>query len=237
MFAALINALRVVGKDLGAVKIVTTGGGAAGTAVTKILLNAGARTIVGCDEGGAIYRDRPGLTRAKRDYAELTNPEDERGSADEVLAGADVFIGLSVPGAITRAGVERMAADAIVFALANPRGEVEPEEIEDLVARDCDWPVRLPESDQQRSGVSRRLPWSRSSVRARAITPGMELAAAHAIASAIPLDELAGDYIVPSVFARQVAPAVAKSVAEAAVAAGVARGERAVATGSSSLDV
>ena len=126
VLAALINALKVVGKDLEAVKVVTTGCGAAGTAVTKILLNAGARTIVGCDEGGAIYRGRPGLTAAKRDYAELTNPVDERGSADDVLAGADVFIGLSVPGAITRAGVERMAAGAIVFALANPRVKSSP---------------------------------------------------------------------------------------------------------------
>ena len=235
VFAALINALKVVGKDLGAVKIVTTGCGAAGTAVTKVLLNAGARTIVGCDEGGVIYRGRPGLAGAKRDYAELTNPEDERGSADEVLAGADVFIGLSVPGAITRAGVERMAADAIVFALANPRGEIEPEAIEDLAAviatGRSDYPNQI-NNVLAFPGVFRGA----LDVRARAITPGMELAAAHAIASAIPPDELAADYIVPSVFARQVAPAVARSVAEAAVAAGVARGELAVATGLAPYD-
>ena len=185
VFAALINALKVVGKDLGAVKIVTTGCGAAGTAVTKVLLNAGARTIVGCDEGGVIYRGRPGLAGAKRDYAELTNPEDERGSADEVLAGADVFIGLSVPGAITRAGVERMAADAIVFALANPRGEIEPEAIEDLAAviatGRSDYPNQI-NNVLAFPGVFRGA----LDVRARAITPGMELAAAHAIASAIP---------------------------------------------------
>jgi malate dehydrogenase (oxaloacetate-decarboxylating) len=235
VFAALINALRVVGKDLGAVKIVTTGCGAAGTAVTKILLNAGARTIVGCDEGGAIYSGRPGLTAAKRDYAELTNPEGERGSADDVLAGADVFIGLSVPGAITRGGVERMAAGPIVFALANPRGEIEPEEIEDLAAviatGRSDYPNQI-NNVLAFPGVFRGA----LDVQARSITPGMELAAAHAIASAIPPDELAADYIVPSVFARQVAPAVAKSVADAAVTAGVARSEPAVATGSSSLD-
>ncbi len=228
VFAALINALRVVGKDLGAVKIVTTGCGAAGTAVTKILLSAGVRTIVGCDEGGALYRGRSGLTPAKREYAELTNPDGERGSADDVLAGADVFIGLSVPGAITRAGVERMAADAIVFTLANPRGEVEPEEIEDLAAviatGRSDYPNQI-NNVLAFPGVFRGA----LDVRASAITPEMEQAAAHAIASAIPPGELAPDYIVPSVFARQVAPAVARSVAEAAIAAGVARGEPAMA--------
>jgi malate dehydrogenase (oxaloacetate-decarboxylating) len=228
VFAALINALRVVGKDLGAVKIVTTGCGAAGTAVTKIMLNAGARNIVGCDEGGALYRGRPGLTPAKREYAELTNPDGERGSADDVLGGADVFIGLSVPGAITRAGVERMAAHAIVFTLANPRGEIEPEEIEDLAAviatGRSDYPNQI-NNVLAFPGVFRGA----LDVRASAITTGMEQAAAHAIASAIPPGELAPDYIVPSVFARSVAPAVAQSVADAAIAAGVARGEPALA--------
>ncbi|HSP72864.1 MAG TPA: malic enzyme-like NAD(P)-binding protein, partial [Gaiellaceae bacterium] len=132
VLAALVNALRVVGKKLEDVKIVTTGCGAAGIAVTKILLAAGARNIVGCDEGGVLYRGRPDLNPAKAAYAELTNPNDERGCADEVLAGADVFIGVSVPGAISRAGVERMAGDAIVFAMANPTPEVDPEEIEGL---------------------------------------------------------------------------------------------------------
>ena len=134
VLASLVNALRVVGKELEDVKIVTTGCGAAGIAVTKILLAAGARNIVGCDEGGVLYRGRPDLNPAKAAYAELTNPNDERGCADDVLAGADVFIGVSVPGAITRAGVEKMAADAIVFAMANPTPEVDPEEIEGLAA-------------------------------------------------------------------------------------------------------
>src|SRR5215218_3508077 len=134
VLAALLNALAVVGKRLDEVKIVTTGCGAAGTAVTNILLAEGARTIVGCDEGGTLWRGRPGLTGAKAAYAELTNPADERGAADDVLTGADVFLGLSVPGAITREGVARMAPDAIVFALANPRPEVDPEEIEGVAA-------------------------------------------------------------------------------------------------------
>ncbi len=224
VLAALVNALRVVGKDLADVKIVTTGCGAAGTAVTKILLNAGARRIIGCDEGGALYRGRQGLTDAKCEYAALTNPDDERGSADDVLCNADVFIGLSVPGAITRQGVERMSAGSIVFALANPRGEVEPEEIEDLAAviatGRSDYPNQI-NNVLAFPGVFRGA----LDVRARSITPEMEIAAAHAIASVIAPNELSADYIVPSVLARDVAPAVAKSVADAALAAGVARGE------------
>ncbi len=223
VLAAVLNALRVVGKALEDVKIVTTGCGAAGTAVTKILLAAGARTIVGCDEHGALYRGRSDLNDAKREYADLTNPESEQGSADEVLAGADVFIGLSVPGAVTRAGIARMAGDAIVFALANPSSEVEPEEIEDLAAviatGRSDYPNQI-NNVLAFPGVFRGA----LSVRARSITPEMELAAAHALAAVIPPDELSSDYIVPSVFDRSVAPAVAQAVADAAVAAGVARG-------------
>jgi malate dehydrogenase (oxaloacetate-decarboxylating) len=222
VLAALLNALRVVGKRLEDVRIVTTGCGAAGTAVTKILLGAGARFIVGCDEGGAIYRGRPGLTGAKREYAELTNPDNVHGSADEVLEGADVFIGLSVPGAITRAGVQRMADAPIVFALANPRSEVEPEEIEDIAAviatGRSDYPNQI-NNVLAFPGVFRGA----LDVRARAITHGMQIAAAHALASVIAEHELAADYVVPSVFDRSVAPAVARAVAAAAVSEGVAR--------------
>jgi malate dehydrogenase (oxaloacetate-decarboxylating) len=222
VLAAVLNALRVVGKRLEDVKIVTTGCGAAGTAVTKILLDAGARTIVGCDEHGALYAGRAGLTPAKRAYAALTNPRGERGSADEVLSGADVFIGLSVPRAISGAGVAAMADNPIVFALANPVGEVAPEEIEDLAAviatGRSDYPNQI-NNVLAFPGVFRGA----LSVRARAITREMELDAAHALAAAIPRDELAADYIVPSVFDRTVAPAVARAVADAAVIAGVAR--------------
>ena len=131
--AALMNALKVVGKRLDAIKVVITGVGAAGVAVTKTLLAAGVRDIVGCDRLGAVYRDRPGLSGVKREYAELTNPRDVRGSADEALAGADVFIGVSQPGAISVEGVARMADRAIVFAMANPTPEVAPELIEEMV--------------------------------------------------------------------------------------------------------
>jgi len=181
VLAALVNALRVVGKRLEDVRIVTTGCGAAGTAVTKILLGAGARWIVGCDEDGALYRGRAGLTDAKREYAELTNPDDIRGTADEVLAGADVFIGLSAPGAVTRSGIERMAAAPIVFALANPRSEIDPEEIEDIAAviatGRSDYPNQI-NNVLAFPGVFRGA----LDVRARAITHAMQIAGAHALA-------------------------------------------------------
>ena len=222
VLAALLNALRVVGKRLEDVRVVTTGAGAAGTAVTKILLRAGARHIVGCDEGGAIYRGRPGLTQAKEEYAALTNPAGLTGSADELLAGADVFIGLSVPGAVTRAGIERMAPDPIVFALANPRSEIDPEEVEGVAAviatGRSDYPNQI-NNVLAFPGVFRGA----LDVRARAITHEMQVAAAHALAGVIPAEELAADYVVPSVFDRTVAPAVAEAVAAAAVESGVAR--------------
>ena len=215
VLAALLNALRIVGKRLEDVRIVTTGCGAAGTAVTKILLAAGARTIIGCDEHGALYRGRPGLDGAKARYAELTNPANEQGTADDLLAGADVFIGVSVPGAISRAGVERMADQAIVFALANPRSEIDPEEIEDLAAviatGRSDYPNQI-NNVLAFPGVFRGA----LDVRAASITHAMQVAAAEAIAGVIGDDELAADYIVPSVFDRSVAPAVAEAVAAAA---------------------
>ncbi len=226
VLAALLNALRVVGKTLEDVKIVTTGVGAAGTAVTKILLAAGARSIVGCDEGGAIYRGRPGLNTAKQEYAELTNPENVQGCADDLLAGADVFIGLSVPGAITRAGVAAMAPAPIVFAMANPTPEIAPEEIEDLAAviatGRSDYPNQI-NNVLAFPGVFRGA----LDVRARSITSEMEVAAAQALAAVISDAELSSDYVMPSVFDRTVAPAVARAVSGAAVEAGVARTEHA----------
>jgi len=222
VLAALLNALRVVGKELSDVRIVTTGVGAAGTAVTRILQSAGARWIVGCDEGGALYRGREGLADAKLEYAETTNPENLRGSADELLEGADVFIGLSVPGAISAEGVARMAPDAVVFALANPDPEVVPEEIEERVAviatGRSDYPNQI-NNVLAFPGIFRGA----LDVRAQTIDAGMELAAARAIAGTIATDELSADYVIPSVFNRAVAPAVAAAVADAASRSGVAR--------------
>ena len=225
VLAALLNALRLVGKRLEDARIVITGCGAAGTAIAETLLAAGARRIVGCDRAGAIYRGAPGLSPAHAALAEITNPDLERGSADDVLAGADAVIGVSAPGAFTRAGVERMAADPIVFAMANPTPEVLPEELEGLTAivatGRSDYPNQI-NNVLAFPGIFRGA----LDVRATDVTKEMELAAAHAIASVIPPEELASDYVIPSVFNRAVAPAVAKAVAEAAEAAGVARKHR-----------
>jgi malate dehydrogenase (oxaloacetate-decarboxylating) len=222
VLAALLNALRVVGKQIDEIRVVTTGCGAAGMAVTRTLQAAGVRWIVGCDEGGALYRGREGLNDAKREYAETTNPENLQGTADELLAGADVFIGLSVPGAISVEGVKRMAPRAIVFAMANPTPEVDPEAIEGLAeviaTGRSDYPNQI-NNVLAFPGVFRGA----LDVRARTIDSGMEVAAARAIAATIADDELAADYIVPSVFNRAVAPAVAQAVADAAAASGVAR--------------
>jgi malate dehydrogenase (oxaloacetate-decarboxylating) len=222
VLAALLNALRVVGKRLEDVRILTTGCGAAGMAVTRTLQSAGARWIVGCDEGGALFRGREGLNAAKQEYAEQTNPENLQGTADELLEGADVFIGVSVPGAVSVEGVRRMAPRAIVFAMANPNPEVDPEAIEGLAeviaTGRSDYPNQI-NNVLAFPGVFRGA----LDVRARTIDAEMELAAARAIAAAIPDDELSADYVIPSVFNRAVAPAVAAAVAETAQATGAAR--------------
>ncbi|HET7566729.1 MAG TPA: NAD-dependent malic enzyme [Gaiellaceae bacterium] len=222
VLAALLNALAVVGKKIEDVRIVTTGCGAAGMAVTRTLQHAGATWIVGCDEGGALYRGREGLNPAKQEYAETTNPDNLRGTADELLAGADVFIGVSVPGAITVEGVRRMAPRAIVFAMANPNPEIDPEAIDGLAeviaTGRSDYPNQI-NNVLAFPGVFRGA----LDVRARTIDGEMEVAAARAIAAAIPADELSADYVIPSVFNRAVAPAVAAAVADAAERTGVAR--------------
>jgi malate dehydrogenase (oxaloacetate-decarboxylating) len=225
VLASLVNALKVVGKELVDVRIVLTGAGAAGTAVTKTLLAAGARDIVGCDREGAIHRGRPGLTAAKAEYAELTNPRGVTGSADDALPGADVFIGLSAPGAVSAAAIRRMADRSIVFAMANPVPEVMPEEIQSdaevIATGRSDYPNQI-NNVLAFPGVFRGA----LDVRARAINTEMEVAAAHALAAVVKPDELEADYIVPSVFNREVAPAVAEAVALAAAGSGVARRPR-----------
>jgi malate dehydrogenase (oxaloacetate-decarboxylating) len=222
VLAALLNALRVVDKQLEDVRIVVTGVGAAGTATTRILLAAGARDIVGCDREGTICKGRPGLTPAKAAYAELTNPRALRCSADEALAGADVYIGLSSPGAVSAGGIRTMADRSIVFAMANPTPEVMPEEIERLAeviaTGRSDYPNQI-NNVLAFPGVFRGA----LDVRAGAITSKMELAAAHALAAVVKPGELHADTIVPSVFNRDVSRVVAEAVAQAAEQSGVAR--------------
>ncbi len=220
--AALLNALRVVGKRIEDVKVVLTGVGAAGIAVTRMLQAAGVRNILGCDTQGVVHRNRPGLTATKAEYAEETNPENLSGSADEALAGADVYIGVSQPGAVSVEGIRRMAPDAIVFAMANPTPEVLPEEIAGLAAviatGRSDYPNQI-NNVLAFPGIFRGA----LDVRATSITKRMEVAAGHAIAASIAEDKLSADYIVPSVFNRDVVPAVASAVRRAAEKDGVAR--------------
>jgi malate dehydrogenase (oxaloacetate-decarboxylating) len=222
VLAALVNALKVVGKRLEDVKIVMTGVGAAGIATADILLHAGARNVIGADHGGAVYRGRPDLPPAKAAFAERSNPDNLQGVADELLAGADVFIGLSVPGAVTAAGIRSMASDAIVFAMANPTPEVMPEEIEGAIAvvgtGRSDYPNQI-NNVLAFPGVFRGA----LDVRASRITEGMKVAASHALATVIADDELGPEYVIPGVFNRDVCPRVAAAVAEAALADGVAR--------------
>jgi malate dehydrogenase (oxaloacetate-decarboxylating) len=229
VLAALLNALRVVGKELGDIRVVVAGVGAAGVAVTKTLLAAGVRDVVGCDRAGAVHRDRPGLSDVKAEYAAVTNPRGLRGGADDALAGADVFIGVAQPGAVSVDGIRRMADRAIVFAMANPTPEVLPEEIEgiaEVIATGrSDYPNQI-NNVLAFPGVFRGA----LDVRAREIDEEMKVAAANAIAGVIAPDELAADYIVPSVFNRAVAPSVAAAVARAAEATGTARRHRSVAS-------
>jgi malate dehydrogenase (oxaloacetate-decarboxylating) len=220
--AALINALQVVEKRPEELRVVVTGVGAAGVAVTKMLLAAGVSDVVGCDREGAVYSGRPGLTPVKAAFAAVTNPRGVRGSADDALGGADVFIGVSQPGAVTADAIRSMADGAIVFAMANPTPEVPPEEIADMAAvigtGRSDYPNQI-NNVLAFPGIFRGA----LDVRATEITAGMGLAAAEAIAAAVKPDELEADYVIPSVFNRDVAPAVAAAVAHAAQEAGVAR--------------
>ena len=222
VLAALLNALKVVGKRLDEISVVVAGVGAAGVAVTKMLLAAGVGHVIGCDRQGAIWAERPALDGYKLEYARLTNPRGVCGGADDALLGADVFIGVSAPGAISAEGVRSMAKDAIVFAMANPNPEVLPEEVEGDAAvigtGRSDYPNQI-NNVLAFPGLMRGA----LDARASAITEEMKLAAAHAIAGAIPEDQLEPDYVTPSVFDRSIAALVAEAVAQAAYASGVAR--------------
>jgi malate dehydrogenase (oxaloacetate-decarboxylating) len=225
--AALHNAVEIVGKRLDELRVVVTGVGAAGVAVSKMLLAVGVPDVVGCDRAGVVHSGRPGLSPVKASFAESTNPRGLRGSADEALAGADVFIGLSQPGAVTPAGIRSMAERPIVFAMANPTPEILPEEIEGVAAvigtGRSDYPNQI-NNVLAFPGVFRGA----LDVRATTITDGMKLAAAEAIAAVVKPEELEPDYVIPSVFNRDVARTVAVAVARAAEDTGVAR-RRAVA--------
>jgi len=217
VLAALTNALRVVGKKLAGTRLVLSGAGAAGVAIIKILQAEGAGEIIACDRAGMLHPGREGLDDSKRWVAENTNPERRSGSLREAVAGADVFVGVSGPGLLDPEDVGSMADDAIVFALANPDPEVDP-----AGARRHAAVVATGRSDQPNQinnvlafpGVFRGA----LDAEARSITESMKVAAARAIAGCVHDDELRPDYIVPSVFDRAVAPAVADAVRHAAEA-------------------
>ncbi|HKY17279.1 MAG TPA: NAD-dependent malic enzyme, partial [Microthrixaceae bacterium] len=204
------------------IKVVVAGVGAAGVAVSKILMNAGVRNVIGADRQGAVYDGRGGLNTSKQWFAENTNPDGLRGSLAEVMPGADVFIGLSGPNLITREDVQSMAKDPVVFAMANPDPEIRPELIADIAAvvatGRSDFPNQI-NNVLAFPGVFRGA----FDAGARKITENMKVAAAHAIASVIG-SELRPDFIIPSVFDERVVAAVAAASRDAAIADGVCRG-------------
>ena len=223
MLAGLINALKVVGKRLEDVKIVTSGAGAAGIAIIKLLVSAGAGNVVMTDRTGAIYNGRPGLNPAKQEIAEITNPARESGSLADAIKGADVFIGVSAPGVLTAQMVQSMAKDAIVFACANPTPEIFPDEAKRAGAA----VVSTGRSDypNQINNVLAFPGIFRGALDARAsdINDEMKFAAAYALAGMVKDAELSCDNILPQAFDEGVGETVAKAVREAAVKSGVAR--------------
>ena len=226
VLAALVNALKIVEKEMDKVKVVVNGVGAAGVACTKIIMAAGVKNIVGCDQMGAIYRGRREHMNWVKDwYAQNTNPDNQQGTIHDVIHGADVFMGLSVPGVLNVDDLKSMAEKPIVFAMANPTPEIMPEEAAPYVAvmatGRSDYPNQI-NNVLCFPGIFRGA----LACRASRINEQMKLAAAHAIAGLITDAELHPEYIVPSVFDKRVAEAVARDVEEAAYSTGVARRER-----------
>jgi malate dehydrogenase (oxaloacetate-decarboxylating) len=230
VLAALLNALRIVRKNIDRIRVVVTGVGAAGTATIKILQSIGVRDIIGVDEHGTLHRGRTvGMDFMKQWVAASTNPRRVEGRLGDALERADVFIGLSVPGILTVRDLKRMARDPVVFAMANPTPEIQPEEAEKhvrvMATGRSDYPNQI-NNVLCFPGFFRGLLDSR----ARLVNDEMKLAAARAIADAVTPTELGPEYIIPSVFNKAVAPAVAEGVARAAHQTGAARRRRREAT-------
>ena len=221
--AGLTNALKVVGKKKEAVKIVTSGAGAAAIAIVKLLLSAGFKNVVMTDRNGAIYEGREGLNWIKEEMAKVTNLQKETGKLVDVIKGADIFIGVSAPGTLTTEMVKTMNKDAIVFACANPTPEIFPDDAKAGGAKvvstgRSDYPNQI-NNVLAFPGIFRGT----FDVRASDINEEMKVAAANALANLISDEELNENYIIPAAFDPRVGPAVAKAVAEAARATGVAR--------------
>lgn len=221
--AAMMNALKVVGKDINSIKVVTSGAGAAGIAIIKLLIAMGLKKVIMCDRKGAIYKGRDGLNAEKQEMAEISNAAGEKGSLADVIKGADVFIGVSGPGTVTKEMVRSMAPRAILFPMANPTPEIMPE---DALAAGAEI-VGTGRSDMPNQinnvlafpGVFRGA----LDVQASDINDAMKIAAARALAGLVAPGELNSEYIIPAPFNPLVKDAVAKAVAEAAIESGVAR--------------
>jgi malate dehydrogenase (oxaloacetate-decarboxylating) len=222
VLAALLNALKLVGKDLGDIKVCLSGVGAAGTAVANMLASAGVKRIVGVDIEGIVYPGRPGMNPALTRFAERLSPDARAGTIHDAIVGADVFIGVSAPNVIGATDVRKMNRDPIVFALANPEPECRPEDIAGIArivaTGRSDYPNQI-NNVLCFPGLFRGV----LDVRAGSVTEQMKLAAAKAIAGVVSKSELSDEYIIPSVFNRNVVRAVARDVAKAAHASGVAR--------------
>ena len=222
--AGLTNALKLVKKNLPAVRIVINGAGAAATAITKLLVSAGAVDVTLCDRSGAIYDGRPDhMNPAKEEIASITNPGKRKGTLAEVLKGADVFIGVSAPGMVSTEMVKTMNRDAIIFACANPTPEIFPEDAKAggaavVSTGRSDYPNQI-NNVLAFPGIFRGA----LDVRARDINDAMKIAAANALAGLISEEELSADYIIPAAFDPRVKDAVAKAVKTAAYETGVAR--------------
>lgn len=220
--AGIINALKIVNKKLEELSVVVNGSGAAGIAITKLLLKMGLRNVVLCDRSGAIYEGRSNLNAQKAEIAKITNQELKKGSLKDVMAGTDVFIGVSAPNTVTKEMVRSMNKDAVIFAMANPVPEIYPEEAKAAGAKvigtgRSDFPNQV-NNVLAFPGIFRGA----LDVRARDINDEMKIAAAYAIADLIGDEELTEEYVIPKAFDDRVAPAVAEAVKKAARETGVA---------------
>ena len=221
--AGLVNALKVVGKDIKDVHVVVSGAGAAAIAITKLLLTAGIADAILCDSKGAIYEGRDGLNDVKVEMSKITNKEKRAGSLADVISGADVFVGVSAPGVLTPEMVKTMAKDPIIFACANPTPEIDP-----ALAKEAGAAVIGTGRSDYPNQVNNVLAFpgifrGALDVHATKINEEMKLAAAYAIANLVSAEELNAEYVIPSPFDPRVAPAVASGVAKAAIDTGVAQ--------------
>jgi malate dehydrogenase (oxaloacetate-decarboxylating) len=223
VLAGMINAMKIVKKELSTIKVVINGAGAAGIAITKLLMSLGLKDVILCDTKGAIYKGRPNLNKPKEEIAEMTNFKNEKGSLGDVMHHADVFIGVSGPDTVTPQMIKMMATDAVVFAMSNPVPEIGPEAALEAGARivgtgRSDYPNQI-NNVLAFPGIFRGA----LDARASDINEEMKIAAAQAIASLVSADELREDYIVPNALDKRVGPEVARAVYEAAIKSGVAR--------------